>query len=43
MLEKARANGRDFELLLKPVHPQDLLNKIRDITKDREPPPPFKS
>jgi DNA-binding NtrC family response regulator len=41
MLEKARANGRDFELLLKPVHPQDLLNKIRDLTKDTDPLPPF--
>jgi DNA-binding NtrC family response regulator len=43
LLDKSRANGHDFEFLLKPVHPQDLLNKIRDITKDRDPLPPFQS
>lgn len=29
MLEKARASGNDFEVLAKPVHPADLLKKIR--------------
>jgi CheY-like chemotaxis protein len=29
LLEKARANGHEFEILAKPVHPQDLLNKLR--------------
>jgi CheY-like chemotaxis protein len=29
LLEKARANGYEFEILAKPVHPQDLLNKLR--------------
>jgi CheY-like chemotaxis protein len=29
LLEKARANGHEFDILAKPVHPQDLLNKLR--------------
>ena len=29
LLEKARANGHEFEILAKPVHPQDLLDKLR--------------
>ena len=29
LLEKARARGYEFEILAKPVHPQDLLNKLR--------------
>ena len=29
LLEKARAKGYEFEILAKPVHPQDLLNKLR--------------
>ena len=28
-LDKARAQGYDFEILAKPVHPQDLLSKLR--------------
>jgi len=28
-LEKARAEGHEFDLMAKPVHPQDLLNKLR--------------
>ena len=40
MLETARANGYDFELLLKPVHPSDLLAKIRGLTEAILPPPP---
>ncbi len=31
LLEKARASGHDFEVLLKPVHPRDLLSKIREV------------
>jgi DNA-binding response OmpR family regulator len=31
LLEKARAAGHDFELLSKPVHPSDLLAKIRAV------------
>jgi DNA-binding response OmpR family regulator len=31
LLEKARADGHDFELLSKPVHPSDLLAKIRAV------------
>ncbi|MGA2851443.1 MAG: response regulator [Terracidiphilus sp.] len=29
LLEKARAKGYEFEILAKPVHPQDLLNRLR--------------
>jgi CheY-like chemotaxis protein len=29
LLEKARARGYEFEILAKPVHPQDLLAKLR--------------
>jgi hypothetical protein len=28
-LEKARADGYEFEILAKPVHPQDLLSRLR--------------
>ena len=37
MLETARANGHNFELLLKPVHPKDLLREIRKVTGESEP------
>ena len=30
LLEKAHAQGYDFEILAKPVHPQDLLSRLRD-------------
>jgi PleD family two-component response regulator len=30
LLEKARAQGHEFEILSKPVHPQDLLARLRD-------------
>ena len=29
LLEKARMEGHEFEILAKPVHPQDLLAKLR--------------
>jgi len=29
LLESARARGHEFEILAKPVHPQDLLAKIK--------------
>jgi CheY-like chemotaxis protein len=29
LLEKARTQGHEFEILAKPVHPQDLLTKLR--------------
>ena len=29
LLENARAQGHEFEILAKPVHPQDLLAKLR--------------
>ena len=30
LLESARAKGHEFEILAKPVHPQDLLAKLRE-------------
>ena len=30
LLENARARGHEFEILAKPVHPQDLLTKLRE-------------
>ncbi|HYE24540.1 MAG TPA: response regulator, partial [Clostridia bacterium] len=30
LLENARAKGHEFEILAKPVHPQDLLAKLRE-------------
>lgn len=32
LLEKARSKGHEFELLLKPVQPADLLTKIRAVS-----------
>ena len=29
LLEKARSNGYEFDILAKPVHPQDLLSRLR--------------
>jgi CheY-like chemotaxis protein len=29
LLENARSNGYEFEILTKPVHPQDLLARLR--------------
>jgi CheY-like chemotaxis protein len=29
LLEKARSQGYEFEILAKPVHPQDLLTRLR--------------
>ena len=34
LLESARANGYDFEILSKPVYPIDLLRKIQEVTAD---------
>jgi DNA-binding NtrC family response regulator len=31
LLESARAEGHDFEVLAKPVHPTDLMTKIRSV------------
>ncbi|SPE31987.1 hypothetical protein SBA5_920015 [Candidatus Sulfotelmatomonas gaucii] len=33
LLEAARANSHDFELLAKPVHPAELLERIRELTE----------
>jgi CheY-like chemotaxis protein len=32
LLEAARANGHDFEVLTKPIHPTDLLRNIKAAT-----------
>ena len=37
LLENARANGHDFELLTKPIHPSDLLRKIRNVFESAPP------
>jgi CheY-like chemotaxis protein len=29
LLQQARSSGHDFELLAKPIHPQDILDKLR--------------
>jgi CheY-like chemotaxis protein len=29
LLEKARSDGYEFDILAKPVHPQDLLSRLR--------------
>jgi len=29
ILQRARASGHEFELLPKPIHPEDLLKKLR--------------
>jgi CheY-like chemotaxis protein len=34
LLQAARANGHDFELLSKPIHPTDLLKKIRSVAEE---------
>jgi len=39
LLEAARANGHDFEVLLKPVHPTDLLTRIQSLTEPTSSPP----
>ena len=31
LIETARANGYDFEILSKPVYPTDLLRKIKEV------------
>lgn len=33
LLREARAQGNDFELLHKPVHPQELLHRIRTLIR----------
>jgi DNA-binding response OmpR family regulator len=33
LVAAASANGHDFELLVKPVHPAELLLRIRNLTE----------
>lgn len=35
LLEEAKTKGYDFELLTKPIHPTDLLQKIRNATAEQ--------
>ena len=42
LLQAARADGHDFELVLKPVHPKDLLSKIQQLTGEVPPLPSIK-
>jgi DNA-binding response OmpR family regulator len=37
LLQQARAQGYDFECLVKPFHPIDLLNKVRSLLASRGP------
>ena len=37
LLEAARAQGHDFELLSKPIHPTEFLKKIRNVAETEEP------
>ena len=32
LFQEAHAEGRGFEVILKPVHPQKLLNKLKEIS-----------
>lgn len=34
LLAAARANGHDFVILPKPVHPTELLRKIKEVTEE---------
>jgi FixJ family two-component response regulator len=34
LLDAAREGGHDFEILTKPVHPEDLLKRIHSVTDD---------
>lgn len=34
LLAEARARNYDFELILKPIHPSDLIAKLRDVVAD---------
>jgi DNA-binding NtrC family response regulator len=40
LLAEARAAGHDFEILAKPVHPTDLLIKIRSTSEEPASSPP---
>jgi DNA-binding response OmpR family regulator len=34
LLEIARSQGHEFDVLTKPIHPADLLARLRDFTQD---------
>ena len=36
LLDVARSNGHDFEVLSKPIHPTEFLKKIRDVTETED-------
>lgn len=37
LLETARADGHEFEVLLKPMHPSELLKKVEAVTDEAAP------
>lgn len=37
LLEAARADGHDFEILLKPMHPAELLERVKSVTEHATP------
>ncbi len=39
LLEAARAHGYDFEVLAKPVHPLELVQRLRELALHRHPVP----
>lgn len=41
LLDEARHAGHTFTLILKPIHPTDLLNRISDFLKNRQTTPTF--
>jgi CheY-like chemotaxis protein len=41
LLERARHAGHTFTLILKPIHPTDLLNRISEFLKNRQTTPTF--
>jgi CheY-like chemotaxis protein len=43
LLDKARHAGHTFTLILKPIHPTDLLNRISDFLKNRQSTPTFQA
>jgi CheY-like chemotaxis protein len=38
LLEKAKTDGHHFEVLLKPVHPVELMRRIHEVLRDAPPP-----
>jgi DNA-binding NtrC family response regulator len=39
LLDRARKEGQEFEILAKPVHPDEILEKLRDLASPSAPTP----